>query len=81
MIIGDDCFWRMVLWKDLVNIRDEIVGGRMNIYVVYIVVYILVGGIFERRRGKEREGEREILNVLWFSGESYFLCVVYICVL
>lgn len=30
----------------------------MNIHVAYTVVYILVGGIFERRRGKEIDGER-----------------------
>lgn len=34
----------------------------MNIHVAYTVVYILVGGIFERRRGKERERDGEKLE-------------------
>lgn len=34
--------------------RMKVLGGMMYIHVAY-TVYVLVGGIFERKRGKERE--------------------------
>lgn len=56
--------------------RMKVLGGMMYIHVAY-TVYVLVGGIFERKRGKERE--RDLKRVVAQWRKPFFTRCAYLC--